>query len=48
MNWLVHEDIILMQTLSDEENEKSRPSAGLFEVLCEKFKLQHNETILSL
>ena len=31
-----------MQILNDEEKEKLK-SAGLFEVLSEKFKLQHNK-----
>ena len=37
-----------VQTLNDREQEKSKASSGMFEVLDEKFKLQHIETILSL
>ena len=37
-----------MQTISDEEQEKCRRSVGLFKVLSEKFKLQHNGTVVSL
>ena len=41
---LDHEEWRFVQTL----NEKCITSAGLFEVLSEKFRLQHNETILSM
>ena len=37
-----------MQILNDIEHEKCRTSAGLFEVLSEKFKAQYNETLMSL
>ena len=35
-----------MLTLKDEKKEKYRTNVGLFEVLSEKFKAQHNEEIL--
>ena len=38
MNWLGSDGLRLMQTLNDSEEEKSRTSAGLFEVFDEKFK----------
>ena len=47
-NWLSREGLHLMQTLDDEEEEKSKTSIGLFKVLIENFKPQHNETLLSL
>ena len=47
MNWLGHEGLRFMQTLTDAEQEKCRTNAGLFEVLSKIFKLQHKETILS-
>ena len=34
--------------LNDSENEKYMTSLGLFEVLSEKLKRQHNEIMLSL
>ena len=37
-----------MQTSNDEEQEKCKTSIALFAVLSENFKLQHNETILSV
>ena len=48
MNWLGHECLRFVQTLNDEEQEKSKTSLGLFEVLGNKFKPQHNEMILQL
>ena len=45
MNWLGCEELSFVQALSDTEQEECRISAGLFEVLSENFKLQHNETI---
>ena len=48
MSWLGHEGLQFMQIFNDTEQEKCRPSAGLFEVASEKFKPQHNETILSM
>ena len=48
INWLNHEELRLIQTFIDSEKEKCKTSAGLFEVLSEKFKPQHNERILSL
>ena len=37
-----------MQTLDNKEKEKCRTSKGLFQVLNEKLKSQHNKTMLSL
>ena len=37
-----------MQILNDTEQEKCKTSAGPFEVFSEKFKPQHNKTILSV
>ena len=48
MNWLGYKGLRLVQTLNDREQEKCKTSSGLFEVLNEEFKLQQNETILSL
>ena len=48
MNWLGHQVPRLMQTLNDSKQEKCKISAGMLEVLNEKFKPQHNKTILSL
>ena len=48
LNCLGREGLKFMQTLNDEEQGKFKTSMGLFEVLSENFKLQHNETILSL
>ena len=35
-------------TLNYREEEKSKKSSGMLEVLSENFKPQHNETVLSL
>ena len=35
-----------MQMLNDEEQEKCRKISYMYEVLSDKFKLQHYETIL--
>ena len=48
MNWLGHLELRFVQTLTDNEQEKCKTSSELFKVLCEKFKPQHNEIILSL
>ena len=48
INSLGCEGLRLIQTLNDSEKEKCKTSTGLFEVLSEKFKPQHNETILYL
>ena len=37
-----------MQTLNYQEQEKYKTSVGLFKVLSQKFKPQHNKIILSL
>ena len=42
------EGLGFMQTLNIEKHEKCRTSMGLFEVLSDKFKPQHNETTLPL
>ena len=42
-NWLGSEGLRFMQTLKEEEQEKCGTSMGLFQVLSEKFKPQHNE-----
>ena len=48
MNWSGHGRPKTHLTLDNEEKEKCRTIAWLFEVLSEKIKAQHNETILSL
>ena len=48
MKWLGLEGLRFVQTLNDREQEKCKTSSGLFEVLSEKLRLQHNETILTL
>ena len=47
LDWLGHEGLRFVQTLTDNEQEKFKVSSDLF-TLSEKFKPQHNETILSL
>ena len=46
MNWLGHEGLRFVQILNERENGKGKTCAGLFEVLSEKFKLQHKKAIL--
>ena len=48
INWLCHEDLRFMQTLTDTEHAKCRTGAGLFELLSENFKPQNIDTTLSL
>ena len=48
MNWLGHENLRFVQTLNNKEKEKCKTSSGLFYILSEKFKPQHNEIMLSL
>ena len=48
MNWLGCKGLRFVQTLNDREQEKCKTSSDLFEVLSEKFKLQHNEAILAV
>ena len=48
MSWLGCKWFRLGQTLHDGEQEKCKTWSGMFEVLNEKFKLQHNKTMLSL
>ena len=45
MNWLGHETLQFVQTLSYTEQEKCRTSLGLFKVCNEKFRPQHSETL---
>ena len=47
MNLIGCERLRFIQMLTDSEQEKHQTSSGLFEVLREKLKPQHNETILS-
>ena len=46
--WLGREGLQFMQVLYDEKQERFKTSMGLFEVLSEEIKSQHNETVLSL
>ena len=48
INLLGHEGFRLIQTLNDNEKVKCKTSTGLFEVITQNFKLQHNDTILLL
>ena len=48
MHCLSYKELIFMQTLNAGEKEKCRTCAGLFGVLSDKFKLQHNKNILPL
>ena len=48
MNWPGLERLRFVKTLTDNGQEKYKPSSGLFEVLCEKFDPWYNDTILSL
>ena len=48
MNGLGLEGLRLVQTLNDKEQEKYRTGMEFFQGLSEKFKPQHNETILQL
>ena len=48
LNWIGQEGVRFMQTLNDKEQGNCRTSAGLFELLSDKFKSKYNETILSL
>ena len=47
LNWLGCEGVRFVKTLTHSEKEKCKSSSVLCEVLSEKFKPQHNETILS-
>ena len=42
MNWLGHEGLRFIQTLTDNEQVKCKTGWGFFKVLSEKFKPQHN------
>ena len=48
MNWLGHEGLRFVHVLTDNEGENCETSTELLEVLSEKFKPHHNQTILSL
>ena len=48
LNWLDWEGLRFMETLNNEEWEKCKTNTGLYDVLSEKLKPQHNEMILSL
>ena len=48
LNGLHWEELWFLQTLNDVEKEKCHTSMGLAEVLHERFKLYHNETVLSV
>ena len=43
MSWLGCEGLKFVQTLNSEEEEKCKTSSGLFEVLNDKFKPEHNK-----
>ena len=45
-NWLGRQSLQFLETLTQAEQEASRNIEGLFEILSNKFKLQHNEIIL--
>ena len=47
INWPGRERLQFIQTMNDEGQEKCKTTMGLFEVLGEKFKPQHSETVLS-
>ena len=47
-NWLGREGLQLIQAFTNSEKEACKTEEGLFATLSEKFKPQHNETILSL
>ena len=47
-NWSIREGPHLIITLTVEEQEMCKSSPELFQTLGEKFKPQHNETILLL
>ena len=44
--WLGREGLNFIQMLTAKEQEKCKTNTGLFQMLNEKFKPQHNETIL--
>ena len=48
LTWLGWEKPRFVQTLNDEDQAKCKTSMGFFKMLCDKFKPQYNETILSL
>ena len=48
VNWLGCKGLHFIQTLTGEEQETCKGSAGLINTLNVQFKLQHNETVLLL
>ena len=42
LNWLGHEGFRFVQMLNNEEQEKYKTSTGIFKILSDKFKPQHN------
>ena len=48
MNWLGHEGWHFVQTLTGDEQERSKTIVGLFSILHAKFKLQHNKTKITV
>ena len=47
-NWLGREGLLFIQTLTNVEKEAWQSTTGLFNVLKEQFRPEHNEMILSL
>ena len=45
--WLCREGLQFMETLTTEEQEACKGSTALFQMLNKRFKLEHNETVLS-
>ena len=45
-NWLGREGLQFIHTLTNAEKETCKSTTGLFNVLKEKFRPQHNEMIL--
>ena len=44
-NWLGRKDLLLLETLTEAEQEKCETSKGLFQTLSNYFKPRYNETI---
>ena len=47
-NWLGHKGLRFVETLNGKKQEKCQTCFGLLKVLSAKFKMQHDETIVSL
>ena len=47
-NWLCKGELHFIWTLTNAKEDTCKSSTSLFDVLREKFRLQHNELILSL